>query len=439
MLSRFSLQLQSHRWLVLTGLICTAAYLYLAFRSSAYAEAQLFDLWSVSLLCALLTFALWGHYRQQQKQIPVTLLIGFAVLFRLVGITAFPVLEDDFYRYLWDGYQWFEKGSPYASAPAEAFASTNLSPTFEQILDNINHPEIATIYGPVCQWIFGLSYWIAPAKVWPLQLMFAIADLALICLLLRFTSSNNVLLYAWSPLIIKEFAFTAHPDVVGVFFLIAALLAVQKRYIYRAATLLALSAGIKVFALIAMPFILRLHWRSWLVFALTAAALALPFGLQAAWFPEGLAAMSKDWLFNAPIYLTLQPFASTAAIKLILLGAYTGLWLGYLIYFIRQQNISTIHTTSVFRGDWLYGLFFLITPVLNPWYLVWLLPFAVIYPSRWAWVASVAVLLAYASGLNLSNSELALYQQPWQLLLLEFSLITAAVMADFIFKYRKQS
>lgn len=439
MQTRFFLHLSSHRLLIAAGLICSAAYLYLALHSSTYAEAQLSDLWFVSAICALITFAIRGYYQHQQKQISVALLLGFAVLFRLLGISAFPVLEDDFFRYLWDGFQWFENGSPYSSAPTDAFASNNLSPAFEEVLDNINYPEIATIYGPVCQWVFGFSYWLAPAKVWPLQLVFASADVALIVLLLRLTNANNVLLYAWSPLIIKEFAFTAHPDVLGALFIIAALFAMQKKYIYRAAVLLALSAGVKIFAVIAVPFLLRLHWRSWLLFALTAAMLALPFGVLDAWFPAGLKDMSQDWLFNAPIYSALQSIASISAIKITLLTAYATFWFCYLIVVIRRQQNLITPTRGVFRGDWLYGLFFLITPVLNPWYLVWLLPFATIYPSRWAWVASVAVLLAYASGLNLNDSTLSLYQQPIEWLILEFSVIAIAVMTDIVCSRRQRN
>ena len=75
-----------------------------------------------------------------------------------------------------------------------------------------------------------------------------------------------VLLYAWSPLIIKEFAFTAHPDVLGALFLMAAYLGYQRGYFLRAGALLALAMGVKLFALLMVPLLLGLQWRAWLVF-----------------------------------------------------------------------------------------------------------------------------------------------------------------------------
>ena len=69
-------------------------------------------------------------------------------------------------------------------------------------------------------------------------------------------------------------------------------------------------------------------------------------------------------------------------------------------------------------------------PVFNAWYLVWLLPFAVIYPSCWAWAASVSVLLAYGIGLNLDLENLAPYQQPWQWVVAEFGVIVVAGAFD---------
>lgn len=419
-----------HKHLILSGILCALAYLYLAIQSQSDSQASLSDLYWVCAINALITFALWNHYRRIDKAVPVALLLGFAVVFRLTGVVGAPVLEDDFYRYLWDGYMWVEQGSPYGVAPAAFFNASALNPTFEDILDSINHPEIPTIYGPVCQWVFALGYWLAPGQLWPIQLIFAAADIGIVLLLLRLTNSNNVLLYAWSPLIIKEFAFTAHPDVLGVFFLVSALVVLKSNYGYRAAVLLALATGVKIFALIAVPFLLRLNWRYWLTFFVTAACLSIPFGVKQAWLPEGLSAMAQGWLFNAPLYFALLPFFSLPTIKAILLTCFTGFWAFYLRRVLSTQRQHPTDSSYLFRGDWLFGLFLLALPVLNPWYLVWLLPFASLYPTRWAWAASVAALLAYATGLNLDNDQLAPYQQPMSLVVLEFGVVALALIAQ---------
>lgn len=64
------------------------------------------------------------------------------------------------------------------------------------------------------------------------------------------------------------------------------------------------------------------------------------------------------------------------------------------------------------RGDWLYGLLLALSPVINPWYLLWLLPFAALFPSAWAWTAATTAFIAYVTGLNLDDHSLQAYQQP---------------------------
>ena len=88
------------------------------------------------------------------------------------------------------------------------------------------------------------------------------------------------------------------------------------------------------------------------------------------------------------------------------------------------------------RGDWLYGAFLAASPVINPWYLLWLLPFAAIVPSVWAWTASVAILLGYVTGLTLNDYDLQLYQHPSWIRPLEFGLILLALAYDL---FRRRS
>jgi len=78
------------------------------------------------------------------------------------------------------------------------------------------------------------------------------------------------------------------------------------------------------------------------------------------------------------------------------------------------------------------GGFLLCAPVINPWYLVWVLPFAVIHKNISAWVASVMVMMAYIIGLNIEGSDLLAYQQPVWVRLVEFSVIIGFMVLAFI-------
>ncbi len=415
--------------LIFFGSLSFLLYSYLASQSTAYATATLWDLWLVCGLCGLFSILSWFYCEYNDIKPSLYLIIGFAIAFRLLGFIAFPILEDDFYRYLWDGYMLVEHGSPYGIPPSDFFNSDNINETFDDILSNINYPDVPTIYGPVLQWLFALAYIIAPGELWPITLLLILVDIVIILLLIQLINisskkSHHIILYAWCPLIIKEFAITAHPDVIGVMFMMAALLVAQKKKYYWAAVALALAVASKVFAIIITPLLLGWYWKRWLTFAIVAIVVALPFGVLAAWLPGGLVTMANDWLFNAPIYLLLKPYLSFTTVKILLLSVFSIVWL---IVFFRK---SLFEKPINIRGDYLFGLFFLCIPVLNPWYMIWLLPFAVIYPSCWAWVASLSLLISYASGINTGSSEQNLYQQEYIFILIEFGLILLGLLID---------
>jgi hypothetical protein len=437
------------------GLTCAVLYAHLAYRSQAYGQAELFDLGLICGLAALLSFGLWFYYHKSHQAVPLAQLLFWAALFRVIGIFGYPVLEDDYFRYLWDGYMLVEHGSPYAIPPSMFFDDSTLADAFQVILGYINYPDIATVYGPVSQWSFGLAYYMAPAEVWPLQFLYGLADFLIVLALTRLAKAKTVILYAFSPLLIKEFSFSAHVDVLAVLFVVLALWSFIKQHYLVMAALLALAVGSKIFAIIIAPLLLGLRLKAWCIFGLVLVAITAAYFPSNPWLTGGLGAMTDIWLFNAPFYLMLDYFQSLAvapesipltaitqgplswwtlsvASKFLLLAIFSGIWCLYLFHYLSRERKSSV--AQLPRGDWLFGLFFLCSPVVNPWYLVWILPFATIYPSYWAWVASVSVLLSYAVGINLLNSDLDLYQQPAALVILEYALIFIAVIVDLKFR-----
>lgn len=315
-----------------------------------------------------------------------------------------------------------EQGSPYGIPPS-SFFDAQVSDQFEVILDAINYPFVETIYGPTTQWLFALAYLISPGELWPLQLLIGLSDLLVVLLLLKLAKPTAVLLYAWSPLVIKEFVITTHPDVLGVMFILLALVLLSnKKYLTSVGICMALACGVKIFAIMVLPFILRFEWKAWLAFIITAILIALPFGLRDAWLPGGLSAMSSDWLFNAPIYFLAELIAgswlSLSALKFTLIGILGAASATYLLRFLMKGPDTIVH--KELRGDLLYLGLFLCAPAFNAWYLIWLLPFAVIRPSVWAWVLSISIMFSYASGINLNNTGLEAYQHSGWMLSIEF-------------------
>ena len=66
----------------------------------------------------------------------------------------------------------------------------------------------------------------------------------------------------------------------------------------------------------------------------------------------------------------------------------------------QSADLQWVESASAFRGDWLFLVFLLALPVINPWYVAWLLPFATLYPRWWTWVVSYCCLLSYWHGAN---------------------------------------
>ena len=423
----------SHRLVDIVGCWCALGYGALAYLARQPGEPDLPIFFILVAWTGLPVFGLYLYSRQRGEPIPIGRMFLWAVAFRLCGLAGGPFFEDDFHRYLWDGYRFATAGTPYGAAPEAFFLDTSVPPVFQQLLNGINNPDLPTIYGPVTQIFFLLSYWLQPGSVTALQLILILVDLGLIWILLRMAPTRNVMLYAWCPLVIKEIAFTAHPDGAGACLLMAAVLLVRNRRAGSAAVCLGMAAGAKIFALVLAPLVLlRTRPRHWLLFGGTLAAVYAPFLLTGGTNLTSLQVFAREWEFNSAAFGLLGTLLPRFEARLILGLAFAVFWLRYAGKFARGGR------HAIPRGDWLFGALLAVSPVINPWYLLWLLPFAAIFPSAWAWTASTAVLLSYVIGIHLGDYTLQAYQQPAWIRFLEFGLILAGLACDLIRRRRIQ-
>ena len=414
------------RYVDVAGLWCALGYAALAFLARQPGEPGLPVFFLFVAWTSLPVFSLYLYCHRRGEPFPLGRLIFWAVVFRICGLAGGPFYEDDFYRYLWDGYRFATTGTPYGAVPETFFSDPAVPAVFHGILDRINYPELPTIYAPVTQVVFLFGYWLKPGSVIALQAILILVDLATIALLLRLAPAGNVMLYAWCPLVVKEVAFTAHPDGIGVCLLLAAIVLARKHRWWSAAVCLGMAVGTKIFALVLVPLVLvGASFGYWVLFVVTLSALYAPFILQGGAGFDSLLVFAREWEFNSaafgPFATVLQPFGA----KLVL-GLVCAVFWGH--YYFRYSRSGD---REIPRGDWLYGIFLMASPVINPWYLLWLLPFAAITPSVSAWTASIAVFLAYVTGLNLNDGNLQPYQQPVWVRPLEFGLILLALAYDW--------
>ena len=406
------------------GLWCAAGYAALAVLARPAGEPGLAAFFVLAAWTGLPVFVLHARFRRRGEPFPVGRLLLWAAVFRVCGLAGGPFYEDDFHRYLWDAWRFASTGTPYGAAPEEFFVDPTVPERFQRVLDGVNYPELPTIYGPTAQLVFLLGYWLQPASVTALQAILIAVDLATVALLLRLTTPANALLYAWCPLVVKEIAFTAHPDGVGAGLLLAAVVLARDRRWRGAAVCLGLSAGAKTFGLAAAPLVLaRAGVRPWILFGATLAALHAPFALRGGAGLESLLVFAREWEFNSALYGLLAAVAPAAAARTVLGLAFAAV---LCLLFVRARRGAG----AVPRGDWLFGALLAASPVINPWYLLWLLPFAAVFPSVWAWTASLAVLLSYVTGLNLRDYAMHPFAQPPWARGLEFGLIAAGLGCD---------
>jgi uncharacterized membrane protein len=145
-----------------------------------------------------------------------------------------------------------------------------------------------------------------PGELWPLKLIFLCADLATLLLLFRLLDRKSyIVIYAWSPLLIKEISFSAHSDILALCLLMAAIATFAVRKPVLASALLALAAGARLTALLFAPFLLpasrgKDRIRSWLIFAATLFLVYMPFAVRGGVESKGWACFSSSGNSTVP-------------------------------------------------------------------------------------------------------------------------------------------
>ena len=221
---------------------------------------------------AIYLLATWIVMRARASGSIVLIAIVFAVLFRLSIIFAPPYLSDDIYRYIWDGRVQAAGINPYRYVPA--------APELVQLRDDDIYPKVNrrdyahTIYPPVAQLVFLLTTRISETVVW-MKLTMVLFDLVTIWAIAQLLHllgrpRQLLLLYAWHPLVIWEFAGSGHLDAIFICFMALAFLAWQRKSNAVAGFTLACATLSKLFPVVLLPALLKQgRWKIVPVFVIT--------------------------------------------------------------------------------------------------------------------------------------------------------------------------
>ncbi len=335
----------------------------------------------------------------------LTFLVG--LLLRLFLFGSQPILEVDFYRYLWDGAVTANGFNPYLLAPdmsthAGSAELQRLAFDAGDKLSRINYADLRTIYPPMTQLLFAATYLLDSYDLdtWrSLLLIFDIASFAIILQLLKQTrrSTHWSLIYWWNPSLIHETYNTLHMDVLVLpFLLMAMLLIINKRFIV-ASAMLTLAAGFKLWPLLLLPFAIRpllSRPREFIIALATVASIGFivvgPLFFYGLGENSGLLGYSTSWLRNSALFPLLDATLSSLAINSRL---FIAIILGLLALFLsREMPLSP--DQLLIRVCWLVVILFLLSPTQFPWYTIWFTAFLCFYPQP-ALLLLVALLPIY--------------------------------------------
>jgi hypothetical protein len=273
-----------------------------------------------SLLCAfVLAFIGYFVLVYRINNIRLWWLVGLGIALRLVLVFGFPLLSDDVYRFIWDGYLIMDGQNPFSELPAYYLEAGNeVSGLSRALFDRLNSPDYYTVYPPVAQSVFTLAVWVSPGSWYSaavvIKLFLLACELGSLWLLLRlFTSPNrltpsgfffartqgakrvegtmleppppkpspvsrgemagekevgerslprtNLLFYWLNPLIIVEIMGNLHFEGVMVFFLLLTYYLLQRSKLVAGAVAMAASVASKLLPLMLLPLLIRRLWK----------------------------------------------------------------------------------------------------------------------------------------------------------------------------------
>jgi hypothetical protein len=394
--------------------------------------------------------------RLDRDNLPMDIIWGFAILFRILFLFTEQSLSDDVYRFIWDGNLLRQGINPYALAVNSPLLNAYESP-FREL---VNHDWMASPYLPAAQLLFLSVTGIAPDNVFSFQITAVILDLLIGLLVfdsLRRLSISpaGVLIYLWNPLIISEFANGAHVVDAWMIFLVmlAFWLMIQTNNYHRRKNLFNLGvilamAGATLTkglpALLVPIFLRRWRWKWTLLYLGVILGALAAFALGAGWGIFGplngvgvfgaLRIFLSSWNFNSSFYhwlevslsgyrtpgpvpievvgqAPIQMARTITSATIVLISLLTGLW-AWRIDSHQRANYLTRTSNLIRLAVIPIGAYLLLTHTVHPWYVGFILPLLpFLLPRReeesqvsrfiWPWLyLSVAVTLSYLTYID---------------------------------------
>ena len=289
-----------------------------------------------------------------------------------------PSVDDDVYRYLWDGARLLTDGQPFAKPPL-AYFSEALPADLSWLADRMNYPGLATIYGPV--WVlFGALGWsLTPTALVGWKVISIGFEFLILWGARQWGGRPFVMAWVTCPLWFWEIHLQCHAEIFGVGFWFLALLGIRRGQFLLAGLLLSLALGGRWSMVLPMAFavvfcrcgreerIRLIMGFGFGLFFLGALLLGMgPLDLT------GFQALAEGWVFN-PIIWKWFP-EEPSMVWVLLLG----------LALLLHEKPWNYRMDDVEIWSSLFAVWLLVSPVINPWYLLWLVP-GFLGGRSWTW------------------------------------------------------
>ena len=356
-----------------------------------------------ALQCAVFLVAVWSVWGGGVSRRVFFGIAAIAVLLRLPVVCAPPYLSTDVYRYVWDGRVIAAGINPYRYVPADPQLQSLRD---SEIFPNINRADSAvTIYPPLAEAIFWavtrVSESVTAMKA--AMVAFEVITFALLTRLLAVEGlpAARVIVYAWHPLPLWEFAGSGHIDAALIALVVTALWAARNGRDGIAGLSLAGATLTKLYPAFLLPaFYRRWGWSMPAAFAAAVIVGYLPFigvGWRVFGFLPGYAGEEGFDAAGTGFYLLglLRQFLPLAELngRAYAIGAAAILVaLGAAIMVRHNAGGSPIAAATV-----LATIFMVLVSPHYPWYFTWLIVFACLTHSlALLWLTTACLLLYLA-------------------------------------------
>ena len=400
------------------------------------------------LLCwQLVLNIIFVSFYFSRKHITLQQLFFAAAILRIGSAFIMPSLSDDVYRFIWDGQLIVAGQNPLLSTPdnyLSALSTTSSNYIYLQHLHGlINHPQFYTCYPPLMQGVFTIAAFLGGGSILIssiiIKLIVAIADCLVVYFIAKILHKINadvklVVLYALNPLVIIEGAGNAHFEVMQVALIVMSIYYILKHKVFIAAVVWGLAIVTKLLPLLLLPLIIRLlGFKKGIIFSSIAVGvtilLFLPFLATGSieGFAKSLNLYFQNFEFNASIYYLareigwwLKGYNYISFIGPFLMVIFLSI---YAVIFFRKRSLS-LHEFALYSLTTL-SLYYFFATTVHPWYMINLLPFALIANKKYAFVWMGIAFLSYNAYGNLN------FKENYYLVSLEYLVVIAAMVYSF--------